>query len=195
MRRHYIRVARDSPKIRIDRDWRCELEEIYEARASNCGYPDIGFISSGVEVAFVGGGHCETRTHAASRSGTFGRLLSLADLSAVHRSMAFQVAFGNEKRNRADVSELVYRARPLPAAGCQKTVVAPLPDYLCRVPVFGPCCGDDYPNCGSVEARRPSRFYGRSSFRRHRCDRAGTLTTKTSAARRRSNCRSIVVPR
>ena len=62
-------------------------------------------------------------------------------------------------------------------------------------PVLGPCRGDDYPNCGSVEARRSSRFYGRSPFRRHRCDRAGTLTTKTSAARRRSNCRSIVVPR
>src|SRR5262249_28569660 len=102
-------------------------------------------------LALVRGGHCETRTPAASLFGIAGPLVCWIDLSALHRSCAFQVVFGNEKRTRADVSELVYRARPLPAAGCQKTVVAPLPDYLRRVPVFGPCCGDDYPNCGSVE--------------------------------------------
>ena len=61
------------------------------------GYPDTGLISSGAELAFVGGGHCETRTHAANSSGTFGPLLSLADLSAVYRSSSFQVAAGNEK--------------------------------------------------------------------------------------------------
>ena len=44
--------------------------------------------------------------------------------------MAFQVASGNEQRMRADVSELVYRARTVSAAGCQKTLIAPLPDYL-----------------------------------------------------------------
>ena len=48
--------------------------------------------------------------------------------------MAFQVASGNEQRMRADVSELVYRARAVSAAGRQKTLVAPLSDYLRCVP-------------------------------------------------------------
>src|SRR5207253_3524581 len=53
--------------------------------------------------------------------------------------MAFQVASGNEQRMRADVSELVYRARAVSAAGRQKTFIAPLPDYLRCLPVLGPC--------------------------------------------------------
>ena len=57
------------------------------------GYPDIGIINCGAD-AFVRVGHFETGTHAASRRGTFGPSLSLANLSAVHRSMAFQVASG-----------------------------------------------------------------------------------------------------
>ena len=53
---------------------------------------------------------------------------------------------------------MVYRARPLSAVGCQKTVVAPLADYLRRVPGLGPCFGNDDPDRGSVEARRSSGF-------------------------------------
>jgi hypothetical protein len=34
----------------------------------------------------------------------------------------------NEQRMRADVSELVYRARAVSAAGRQKTFIAPLPE-------------------------------------------------------------------
>ena len=57
---------------------------------------------------------------------------------------------------------------PLSVAGCQKAVVASLPDYLRR-----------------VEARRSSGFYGCCPFRRHRGDFAGTLTRKTTAERSR----------
>src|ERR1700756_5030805 len=64
--------------------------------------------------------HRETRTHVASRCGTLGPLLSLADLSAVHRFISFQVASGNAQRMRADVSELVYRARAFLLLAAQK---------------------------------------------------------------------------
>src|SRR5438105_1296687 len=109
--------------------------------------------------------------------------------------MAFQVASGNEKRMRADVSELVYRARAVSAAGCQKTLDAPLPDCLRCVPVLGPCFGNGCANCGSVEARRSSEFCGCGPLRRHRGHFAGTLTTKTRAGRSRSavNCRNIAI--
>src|SRR5437773_1501042 len=60
--------------------------------------------SSAPDLTFVRRGHHETRTHAASRSGTSGPVLCCLDLSAIHGSMAFQVASGIEKRNRADVS-------------------------------------------------------------------------------------------
>src|SRR5207245_6740291 len=100
--------------------------------------------------------------------------------------MAFQVASGNEQRMRADVSELVYRARAVSAAGCQKTLVAPLPDYLRCVPMLGPCFGNGCANCGSVEARRSPTVWGCGSLRRHRRNFAGTLTTETRAGRSRS---------
>ena len=58
-------------------------------------------ISSGAGVAFVRGGHRETRTHAASR---LGPRLCRHDLSALNRPSAPQVASGNERRMRADVS-------------------------------------------------------------------------------------------
>jgi hypothetical protein len=74
---------------------------------------------------------------------------------------------------------------PLSVAGCQKAVVASLPDYLRRVPEPSPCFGNDHPNCGSVEAPRSSGFYGCCPFRRHRGDFAGTLTRKTTAERSR----------
>src|SRR5438045_9044319 len=60
--------------------------------------------SSAPDLTFVRRGHHETRTHAASSSGTSGPVLCCLDLSAIHGSMAFQVASGIEKRNRADVS-------------------------------------------------------------------------------------------
>lgn len=100
--------------------------------------------------------------------------------------MAFQVASGNEKRMRADVSELVYHARTVSAAGCQKTLVAPVPDYLRRVPVPGARVGNGRANCGSVEARRSPAVCGCGSGRHHRRNFAGTLTLKTRAGRHRS---------
>ena len=115
--------------------------------------------------------------------GLLGLFISLADLSAVHRFMAFQVASGDEQRMRADVSELVYRARAVSAAGRQKTLVAPLPDYLRCVPMLGPCFGNGCANCGSVEARRSPAVWGCDSLRRHRWNLAGTLTSKTRASR------------
>src|SRR6202022_1907825 len=74
---------------------------------------------------------------------------------------------------------------PLSAAGCQKAVVAPLADYLRRVPELGPRFGNDHPNCGSMEARRSSEFYGCCRVRRHRGNFAGTHTGKTKAERSR----------
>ena len=74
---------------------------------------------------------------------------------------------------------------PLSATGCQKAVVAPLADYLRRVPELGPCFGNDHPNCGSMEARRSSGFYGCCPVRRHRGNFAGTHTGKTKAERTR----------
>ena len=59
---------------------------------------------------------------------------------------------------RADVSQLVHRARSFSAGGCQKAVVASLPDCLRRVPELGPFFCNDHPNCGSMEPRRSSRF-------------------------------------
>src|SRR5438128_6071343 len=97
--------------------------------------------------------------------------------------MAFQVASGNEQRMRADVSELVYRARTVSAAGCQKTLVAPLPDYLRCVPMLGPCFGNGCANCGSVEARRSPTVWGCGSLRRHRRNFAGTLQTRAGRSR------------
>src|SRR6516162_2136782 len=86
---------------------------------------------------------------------------------------------------RSDVSKLVYRARPLSAAGCQKAVIAPLPDCLRRVPELGPCFGNDHPNCAGLEARRSSGFHGCCRRRRHRGNFAGTLARKTTAERDR----------
>src|SRR5262245_53591467 len=100
--------------------------------------------------------------------------------------MAFQVAPRNEQRMRADVSELVYRARAVSAAGCQKTLVAPLPDYLRRVSMLGPCFDHGCTNCGSMEARRPPAVCGCGYRRRHRRNFAGTLLTKTRGERSRS---------
>src|SRR3989440_8004935 len=100
--------------------------------------------------------------------------------------MAFKVASGNEQRMRADVSELVYRARAVSAAGRQKTFIAPLPDYLRCLPVLGPCFGNGCANCGSVEARCSPAVWGCGSLRRHRRNFAGTLTTETRAGRSRS---------
>ena len=100
--------------------------------------------------------------------------------------MAFQVASGNEQRMRADVSELVYRARAVPTAGCQKTLIAPLSDYLRCMPVLGPRFGNGCANCGSVEARRSPAVWGCGSLRHHRRSFAGAHTTKTRAGRSRS---------
>jgi integrase len=63
-----------------------------------------------------------------------------------------------------------------------------LPESLARVMLAhaeDPCFGNDHPNCGSVEARRSSGFYGCCPFRRHRGDFAGTLNRKTTAERSR----------
>ena len=81
---------------------------------------------------------------------------------------------------------LVYRARTVSAGGCQKTLVAPLPDYLRCVPMLGPCFGNGCANCGSVEARRSPAVWGCGSLRRHRRNFAGTVTTETRAGRSRS---------
>jgi len=108
--------------------------------------------------------------------------------------MAFQVASGNEQRMRADVSELVYRARAVSAAGRQKTFIAPLPDYLRCLPVLGPCFGNGCANCGSVEARCSPAVWGCGSLRRHRRNFAGTLTTKTRAGRSRSAVTAEISP-
>src|SRR5580704_17877529 len=54
-----------------------------------------------------------------------------------------------------------------------------------RVPELGPCFGSDHPNCGSMEARRSSEFYGCCPVRRHRGNFAGTHTGKTKAERTR----------
>src|SRR5437667_6063618 len=105
------------------------------------------------DLTFVRRGHHETRTHAASRSGTSGPVLCCLDLSAIHGSMAFQVASGIEKRNRADVSWFLCRARPLSAAGCQKAILASLADCLRGVVKPGSCLRDDHSNRGSVEPR------------------------------------------
>src|SRR5437588_328827 len=107
--------------------------------------------------------------------------------------MAFQVASANEQRMRADVSELVYRARAVSAAGRQKTFIAPLPDYLRCLPVLGPCFGNGCANCGSVEARCSPAVWGCGSLRRHRRNFAGTLTTKTRAGRSRSAVTDLVL--
>src|SRR5438552_18686859 len=109
--------------------------------------------SSAPDLTFVRRGHHETRTHAASRSGTSGPVLCCLDLSAIHGSMAFQVASGIEKRNRADVSWFLCRARPLSAAGCQKAILASLADCLRGVVKPGSCLRDDHSNRGSVEPR------------------------------------------
>src|SRR5690348_4250544 len=53
------------------------------------------------------------------------------------------------------------------------------------MPELGPCFGNDHPNCGSMEARRSSGFYGRCPVRRHRGNFAGTHTRKTKAERAR----------
>jgi hypothetical protein len=84
----------------------------------------------------------------------------------------------------------------LSAAGCQKAVVAPLADYLRRVPELGPCFGNDHPDSGSMEARRSSGFYGCCRIRRHRGNFAGTHTGKTKAERPRYpiGCRNISIP-
>src|SRR5438477_12941886 len=86
--------------------------------------------SSAPDLTFVRRGHHETQTHAASRSGTSGPVLCCLDLSAIHGSMAFQVASGIEKRNRADVSYFLCRAQPLSAAGCQKAILVLPPFFL-----------------------------------------------------------------
>src|SRR5215469_9268041 len=62
-------------------------------------------------------------------------------------------------------------------------ILPPLPDCLRRVPEFGPCFGNDHPNCASMEARRSSRFHGCCRRRRHRGNFAGTLARKTTAER------------
>src|SRR5438094_1202763 len=100
--------------------------------------------------------------------------------------MAFQVASGNEQRMRADVSELVYRARTVSAAGCQKSLVAPLPDYLRCVPMLGPCLGNGCANCGSVEARRSRADWGCGVVCGRRRNLAGTVTIETRAGSSRS---------
>src|SRR5215467_15259419 len=99
--------------------------------------------------------------------------------------MAFQVASGNEKRMRSDVSELVYRARAISTLGRQKALVAPLPDYFRRVPVLGSRFDNGCANCGSVEARRSPAFRRCRSLRHHRRSFARTVTTKTRTARSR----------
>ena len=111
---------------------------------------------------------CTTRTHSAGLCGTLGPHLSLVDLSVVHRFMAFQVASGNEQRMRADVSELVYRARAVSTVGRQKALVAPLPDYLRCVPVLGSRFDNGCANCGSMEARRSPAVRRCRSLRHHR---------------------------
>src|SRR5437016_9061870 len=108
--------------------------------------------------------------------------------------MAFQVASGNEQRMRADVSELVYRARAVSAAGRQKTFIAPLPDYLRCLPVLGPCFGNGCANCGSVEARRSPAVWGCGSLRRHRRNFAGTVTIETRAGRSGSAVTAEISP-
>src|SRR5215472_13251485 len=133
------------------------------------------------QLAFVRGRHRETRTRAASRRGTLGPRLCRHDLSAVQRFGTFELASRKEKRSRSDVFKLVYRARPLSAAGCQKAVLPPLPDCLRRVAGLGPCFGNDHSNGASMAARRSSEFCGCGPVRRHRRNFAGTVARKTRA--------------
>lgn len=74
---------------------------------------------------------------------------------------------------------------PFLLLAARKPSLHPLPDYLRRVPELGPCFGNDYPNCGSMEAQRSSGFYGCCPVRRHRGNFPGTLTGKTKAERTR----------
>src|SRR5437899_582297 len=57
---------------------------------------------------------------------------------------------------------------------------------------------NDHPNCGSMEARRSSGFYGCCPVRHHRGNFAGTHTGKTKAERTRypitANCRNVSIP-
>jgi len=50
---------------------------------------------------------------------------------------------------------------------------------------LAPCFGNDHLNCGSMEARRSSGFYGCCPVRRHRGNFAGAHTGKTKAERTR----------
>ena len=72
-----------------------------------------------------------------------------------------------------------------PPVGRQKALVAPLPDYLRRVPMLGSRFDNGCANCGSVEARRSPAGRRRRSTRHHRRRFARTLTTKTRTARNR----------
>ena len=72
---------------------------------------------------------------------------------------------------------------PFLLLAARKPSLLPLADYLCRVPELGPCFGNDHPNCGSMEARRSSGFYGCGLVRHHRGNFAGTHTGKTKAER------------
>src|SRR5256886_9342932 len=57
----------------------------------------------------------------------------------------------NQQIMRADVSEFVYRARTVSAAGFKKTLVSPLPDYLACVPMLRLYFDNGYATCGNVE--------------------------------------------
>src|SRR5262245_33751235 len=94
------------------------------------GHPDIRLISSGAGVAFVRGGHRETRTRVASCSDHIGAPLYRSHLPTVCGSSALLLSTGDAQRNRADVSELLHPIGSLSFACREESVCAPLADCL-----------------------------------------------------------------
>ena len=67
-------------------------------------------------------GQCEKRTPNTDRPGDRGAFESGGNLSAIYGSAAFQLALGDEERDRADVSEFLYSGRGLSTHGREETI-------------------------------------------------------------------------
>ncbi len=103
-------------------------------------------------------GQCEKRAPDTDRLGGRGANQSGPNLFPIYGSAAFQLAFGAEERDRADVSELLYSGRGLSTYRRKETIGASLDDCSSSLVEHLPRRGDGYSNRRSLDSQRPQEL-------------------------------------